>query len=200
MLGYDGIVDMILRYAMARHYVRQDRYLKAEIEAAEMFAARGFEVVKATREEQINLDIDYWLNGDPISFKWEEAGVRYKNIYLEIATQIYQGSVLSEEAFEALKKLQPGIFKGSSRHLWYYGWWLFGKAKYYHIRQGEYIYVYPKHVLKGYLRENGYLRIRSLSKAVKESQTGKDTIIGCLPNTIWTKRYSIGIPTRTVAS
>lgn len=149
--------------------------------------ATKYTVRAATREEQIHDDIDVWILNPktnqycPVSIKSQVAGLKYKNIGLEVLTMQYTGG-WSEELAATLVTINAAC-KGELDRIvkdtfYHPAWLLFGKAEKYMILLGDKLLVITKADLMQHIMTYGFDYCRSLSKEILEGQGGKNAISG----------------------
>lgn len=107
--------------------------------------SHGFKVRFSDAKDNKSLDIDLWVtSGDreiPVSVKGQHSGLPYNHIGIELQ-QMTRG-------YQWLDN----------------GWWVTSKAEWYAILQGEELRVYTKEDLTAYIKQHGFIHIKSLSKA-----------------------------------
>lgn len=111
--------------------------------------ARGHEVKESTRYENVMLDIDCYVDGEPVSIKAEHSGLKYDNVYFEL------DNVLTSDGFTKEA-----------------GWYKKGKATKYMILQGTTLRCYKKKDIEDHVAAKGWLRVLPLSREVRATQGG----------------------------
>lgn len=138
-------------------------------------------VVRADRRDDRLHDIDCYWQGEKISIKAQHSGLKYGNIYFELATfhrcyrewtpetlSAFLGAVKSDTTFSCDTQ--------SASPSWFYT----GQATVYAILQGDRLRLYRKSDIEAYIRKNGWLRVRGLSWKVLQTQSGVNSFSGYL--------------------
>jgi hypothetical protein len=141
----------------------------------EFMRSRYYKIDKATVYEDRALDIDIWVYRKeervPVSLKAQHAGLRFGNVYFELATQIPNPNSWQDADLALAQKLTGRSLEG-----YYPSWFFTGKAQLYGITQGQDLLFYDKESVRSHLEIKGCARCRGLTKAVLATQSGKDTI------------------------
>lgn len=149
----------------------------------------GWTVRDSTREENVFQDIDAWVNGKPVSIKAEHSGLKYGNIYFELAQHLTEFQDCQESARILDRKeltvshVRDLVELGS----WEYSWFYNSKANYYFILQGDILRIYSKADLQKHIQDIGFSHLRPLTQRRKDYQGGTfrycNAICGFLPIT-----------------
>ena len=137
--------------------------LAEEKRVIEFLRTKFENVINSTKRQNIDLDIDCFIDGVSVSIKAEHDGCKYRNIYFELENQLTATQEWHDD-----------------------GWFYTGEAEKYVIIQGNTIRMYSKAAIKDYVAANGWLRVLGLSAKRKASQGGSyrtmDTRCGYLDN------------------
>lgn len=176
----------IQRLKRARNYERDVEALKDEVKALEWMVSLGYDVVKSEVSDDIELDIDFYIDGHSVSFKAEHDGMkpnqwgrRYFNIYFELATQKYTGHSWDDPT--EIDWVNEDS-KTTINDRWNPAWFLYGKAEYYLILQCGTLSLYRKMDILKYVHDNGWQKKLSLSRPVLVRENGLDSVCGYLDN------------------
>jgi hypothetical protein len=170
-----------------RHLDSYARGLADEVRVVQAIRCLGMgEVIHCEDRETQLKDIDVYVDGVPCSIKAQHAGEAYGNIYVELATEVYQPFQWTQETTEDYMKAiaaEPGsgFIKYPSAYV-RPGWWYGGEAGMFFILQGDTLTCYHKRTIAAYIKEHGFLRVRGLSRSVYAGQQGRNTWCGYLPN------------------
>ena len=99
--------------------------------------------------ENIEQDIDLWVDGVPVSIKTQHKGVETGNYSFELEQQLRSGKWVKD-----------------------HGFWC-SKAQTYLIIQGDHMYRLSKASVCEYVKKHGWDRVVTLSQSFKEGQEGK---------------------------
>jgi hypothetical protein len=137
-------------------------------------AGKGLLVEEPTRDQDRLEDTDCLVNGVAVSIKAEHSGLKYRNIYFELAQHLtehkdcgYSASVCRNKRDYKQLDVDGLVAHGSWEASWYYK----GKAPVYYILQGDTLRIYKKADILAYVAAHGWLRIRALS-AFRSSYLG----------------------------
>lgn len=200
--GADPLLDRLClevykRRVQARGYRKQgnDEYtriynqgLQDEERVVEFLRSQGHEVETTDLATGQLEDIDFYLDGVPVSMKAEHDGHAYSNIYFELATQRDMGYDWEEEALAWVQRLGLASNRPISvtRDTWQPGWYLFGQAQQYLIWQGDRLMLFEAvdikdHIVsEGFELWNGRQKVLGLSPRVLAGQGYKNTVCGYL--------------------
>lgn len=175
---------------MTRQYRRagQDEFtriynagLDEECRVLAFLENKGFTVQDATKEEQF-LDIDCYLDGVPTSIKAEHDGLKYGDIYFELASQKGSAKFLRTLSLPEFNSIQAWAAKAKRQNvpsdlLEYFSAWFFtGTAEQYLILQGDRLRLYRKSDIMEYMDKFGPDKVLGLSPYRLQTQGGKNTI------------------------
>jgi hypothetical protein len=167
----------------ARNYIRDEEGLVNEGRVLRAFYDRGRDVLQSEAEDDIERDIDAYIDGVATSVKTQDTGVRFGHIYVELATE--QGPVkVWEEADRALVSsvFPENLHFGAS---WRPAWFFTGAGSRYAISQRlpdkRRVRVYEKPTISAYIQQKGFDRVCGLSWPRLQSQNGFNTVCGFLP-------------------
>lgn len=156
------------------------RGLADEKKAIAFLKAEGYDVQVSSREQNILQDIDCIIDGKATSIKAEHTGLRYNNIYMELANLLQDyNSIIPLMSNITLEVVELAL----STPEWEPGWFYTGTATQYLILQGNSLRLYQKTDIINHVQSQDFLRIRPLTKARKAYLTKyryKDTLSGFL--------------------
>lgn len=156
---------------MPRYYTLDQRGLDTEQAVLDFWRGLGLAARPSCKRDNIKHDIDVYVADVAVSVKAEHAGVRYGHVYVELATEIPNGQEWSDDGRALAERLT-----GSKLGGYWPGWFFSGQATMYAIVQASDLLLYGKSQLRKHLERGGCVHTRGLSRKVRATQTGRDTI------------------------
>jgi hypothetical protein len=132
-------------HQVARNTGTYQQGLNDEQKVIQFLVEKGYEIRNSTREENIQQDIDVYVNGVPVSIKCQHTASRTGNLCFELET-------IDRE----------GIRKDS--------WFRTGKADSYIILVNDSVYRIEKNSLQEYIDSNGFDRFAGLTNSTQKLQ------------------------------